>query len=285
MSHKKETKTIRKTWFTSIALFFSLTFVISWGWTLLVYFLPDVYYAQNYYSIIGILATLFIGINAFGPTIAAIIGTSYFEGKTGLKEYVKSLTKFKVKYHWYLLVFLIPISAYALPIIFNLAIGNLSDSDYFNTNLWGLSFATVASSLFFAAIAEEPGWRGYALPKMNERLRPIISGIIIGVIWAFWHLLFYVSGTRDWATFPQFVFTVTIISCIYTWIYMKTKSIPLMVIFHLMHNLSNTVFINYHNPIWGGLAYFVMLIVILLFDSGTLLSKSKVYSEIQKRNS
>ena len=43
-----------------------------------------------------------------------------------------------------------------------------------------------------------------------------------------------------------------------------------MIIFHVMHNLSNTVFINYYNPPWGGIIYFAVLVVILLIDSGTL---------------
>lgn len=260
---------------TSIFLFFLLTFVISWGWAFVVFFLPDVYYAQSYESVIGVLATLLVSIQAFGPTISALVVTGYFEGKKGLKQFAKSLIKFKVKYYWYLLVFLLPIFAYSVPVAFNLALGNPSNHDYFNVSLWGITFSAVISNVFFAALAEEPGWRGYALPKMNQHFRPIISGIIIGVIWAFWHLLFYVFGSRDWITFPQFVFTVTVISCIYTWIYLKTKSIPLMVVFHVMHNLSNTVFINYHNPLWGGIIYFAVLIVILLCDSAVLLKKSK----------
>ncbi len=273
MSNLEETNNAKQTGLTPIILFFLLTFAISWGWSFLIYFLPDVYYAQSYGSVIGILATLFVGIQAFGPTIAAIITTIYFEGKNGLKQYAKSLTKFRVKYYWYLLVFFLPIFAYSSPIIVNIAIGNPSNNDYFNTNLWGITFATITSNLFFAALAEEPGWRGFALPKMNRHFRPIISGIAIGVIWAFWHLLHYVLGGRDWSSFPQFIFTVTVISCIYTWIYLKTKSIPLMVIFHVMHNLTNTVFINYHNPLWGGLTYFAILVVILLFDSKNLLKK------------
>jgi len=275
MSHPKEPTGIGKKELTPIFLFFSLVFVISWGWTFIIFFLPDIYYLQSYESLLGILAILFISIQSFGPTISALVATGYFGGKKGLKQFAKSLVKFKVKYYWYLLVFFLPILVYSLPVIFNLAIGNPSNNDYFNVSLWGITFSTILSNIFFAGLAEEPGWRGYALPKMDKHFRPIISGIIIGVIWAFWHLLFYMFGSRPWSTFPQFVFTVTVISCIYTWIYMKTKSILLMIIFHVMHNLSNTVFINYHNPLWGGIIYFAILIMILLSDSGALLKKSK----------
>jgi membrane protease YdiL (CAAX protease family) len=261
--------------FAPILLFFLLTFAISWGWAFVVFFLPDVYYLQSYKSIVGVLATMFVGVQAFGPSISALLVTGFYEGKKGLKQYTESLVKFKVKCYWYLLVFLLPIFVYIVPVAVNLLLGNPPNHDYFNTGLWGITFATVISNILYAALAEEPGWRGYALPKLNQHFKPIISAVIIGVIWAFWHLLFYIFGSRDWATLPQFVFTVTVISCIYMWIYLKTKSIPLMVIFHVMHNLSNTVFINYHNPLWGGIVYFAVLIVILLFDSATLLKNPK----------
>ncbi len=259
--------------FAPILLFFVLTFVISWGWALLVFFLPDVYYLQSYDTFVGVLATMFVGVQAFGPSISALLVTGVYEGKQGLTMYVRSLFNFRVKYYWYLLVFLLPVFVYSVPVAVNLALGNPPNHEYFNTSLWGITFAAVISNVIYAAVAEEPGWRGYALPKLNKHFRPITSAVIIGVIWAFWHLLFYVFGSRDWITFPQFVFTVTVISCIYTWIYLKTKSIPLMVIFHVMHNLSNTVFITYHNPLWGGIVYFAVLIVILLRDSATLLKK------------
>jgi membrane protease YdiL (CAAX protease family) len=254
--------------------FFILTFAIFWGGAFAVYFLPELYYVQVQNGIVGILATILVGIPSFAPTISALIATGYFEGKTGLNHFAKSLIKIKVKYYWYLLVFFLPIFVYSLPIIFNIAISNPSNSDYFNTSLWSITLSTVLSNIVFAGFAEEPGWRGYALPKMNHHTRPIISGIIIGVLWALWHLPFYLLGSRPWGSFPQFVFTVTVISCIYTWIYQRTKSIPLMIIFHVMHNLSNTVFIKYHNPLWGGIIYFVILIVIIIRDSETLLKQN-----------
>lgn len=258
---------------TPIFYFFVLTFAIFWGGTFTIYFLPDRYYLQNQENFIGILATLLVGIPSFAPTISAVVASGYFEGKTGLKQYITSLTKIKVKYYWYLLVFFLPVFVYSLPILFNLAIGNPSNHDYFNINLWDITIPVVLTNIIFAGLAEEPGWRGYALPKMNKHYKPLISGIVIGFIWAFWHLLFYVLGFRSWSTLPQFVFTVTVISCIYTWIYQKTKSILLMIVFHVMHNLSNTVFINYHDPLWGGIIYFVILIIILLRDSETMLTK------------
>jgi len=264
----------KETGFNQIVLFFLLTFAFSFGVSISIYYLPELYYAQSYETAIGIIAVIIASLPAYGPSISAIIVTARFEGKEGLKQFIKSLLKFRIKYYWYLFAFFLPVFVYSIPTIIDLALGNPANNDYFNTSLWGITFSVILVNIISAAFAEEPGWRGYALPKLNQHYKPIISGIIIGVIWAFWHLLFYVFGARPWSTFPQFVFTVTTISCIYTWMYMKTKSIPLMVVFHVMHNLTNTAFIKYHDPLLGGIIYFIILVVIIIADKKTLLNKT-----------
>jgi len=67
----------------TILLFFLFTFVISLGWAFLVFFLPDVYYLQSYESVVGVIATLFVSVQAFGSSISALLLTGYYEGKKG----------------------------------------------------------------------------------------------------------------------------------------------------------------------------------------------------------
>ncbi|GAI83089.1 unnamed protein product, partial [marine sediment metagenome] len=215
----------------SVLLFFILTYVITWGWALMIiYLFSNIYQLRGYDSFIGILCTIFVGIQSFGPAFAAIIIIAYYEGKKGLKRFAKRLIKFKVKYYWYLLVFFMPIVVYSIPILIDLIAGNPSNYNYLDVSSWGITLSVIVTNIVFAGLAEEPGWRGFAVPALNKKFRPIVSGIIIGVIWAFWHLMQYIYGGRPWETFPQFVFTVTVISCIYVWIYLKTESIPLMII-------------------------------------------------------
>ena len=266
-----ESKNSRK--LPPIFAFFILSFVITWGFTFLfIYPLNFIYQMRSYDSFIGIMCVIAVGMQSFGPIFAAIITISIYNGKKGMKEFGKRLVNFKVKYYWYLCVLLLPVIVYSIPIIGNIILGNLDSHSVFNVSSWGINASVIIINIIYAGIAEEPGWRGYAVPEMNKRFRPIVSGAIIGVIWAIWHLLLYIYGGRSWKTFPQFVFTVTVISCIYVWIYMKTESIPLMVIFHVMHNLSNRVYINYLKPYWGGVIYLIVLLIIIYFDRKTLLN-------------
>ena len=153
---------------TPVFYFFVLSFAILWSGTFIIYFLPGLYFLQNQDNFVGVLATLFVGIPSFAPTISALIATGYFEGKTGLKHFAESLVKIKVKHYWYLLVFFLPILVYSLPILLDISIGNPSNHEYFNINLWNITLPVVLSNIIFAGFGEEPGWRGYALPKMNQ---------------------------------------------------------------------------------------------------------------------
>ncbi len=163
----------------SVFLFFLLTYVITWGWAfMIIYLFSNIYQLRGYDSFIGILSTIFVGIQSFGPAFAAIIAIAYFEGKKGLKKFAKRLINFKVKYCWYLLVFFMPIVVYSIPILINLIIGNPSDNNYLDVSTWGISLSVIITNIIFAGIAEEPGFRGFAVPIMNKKFRPIVSGEI-----------------------------------------------------------------------------------------------------------
>jgi uncharacterized protein len=59
-------------------------------------------------------------------------------------------------------------------------------------------------------LGEEPGWRGFALPRLTERLGPNMGRLILGSAWPLWHLpLFVVAGTPQYGT-PSMLFLVTL---------------------------------------------------------------------------
>lgn len=60
---------------------------------------------------------------------------------------------------------------------------------------------------------EEFGWRGFALPLLQQHFAPIWAGLILGVIWGMWHLpAFYLSGTPQgaWSFFPFFIGSIAL---------------------------------------------------------------------------
>ncbi len=74
---------------------------------------------------------------------------------------------------------------------------------------WNVLFSVSvynASTLFGGPLGEEPGWRGYALPRLQKRFGPVVGTLLVGLIWTGWHLpLFLVPG---WTSSPIWTFTL-----------------------------------------------------------------------------
>jgi membrane protease YdiL (CAAX protease family) len=73
---------------------------------------------------------------------------------------------------------------------------------------------------------EEPGWRGYAQEGLQRRMPVLAASLLVGVVWAAWHLpLFWISGTYQaglgvgTAAFWAFVVALVAGSPVYAWLY------------------------------------------------------------------
>jgi membrane protease YdiL (CAAX protease family) len=86
---------------------------------------------------------------------------------------------------------------------------------------------------------EEIGWRGFALPRLSERIGLAGASLVLGVIWAMWHLpLFLIAGTDSTGqSLSFFVLSVTAISVAFAWLYARTGGSLLLVM--LMHAATN----------------------------------------------
>jgi membrane protease YdiL (CAAX protease family) len=89
-------------------------------------------------------------------------------------------------------------------------------------------------------LGEEIGWRGYALPQMQSKYGSLKASLILGALWAFWHLADFLTPYHgDFLTsFPLYFLLVVILSVIMTWIYNNTKGSIFMAI--LAHTSINT---------------------------------------------
>jgi len=53
---------------------------------------------------------------------------------------------------------------------------------------WPGMLDTFLIALLFVALGEEPGWRGFLLPRLQQRFAPLTADLVLGAIWALWHL-------------------------------------------------------------------------------------------------
>jgi membrane protease YdiL (CAAX protease family) len=99
--------------------------------------------------------------------------------------------------------------------------------------------ATVLTTVTGGQAGEELGWRGYALPGLAARIGMRGSSILLGLIWAFWHLpLFYIAGADTTGqSFPAYAIGVTGLSVAIAWLYSNTEGSLLLTM--LMHAAIN----------------------------------------------
>ena len=97
----------------------------------------------------------------------------------------------------------------------------------------------------FGGGLEEPGWRGYLLPALQKAYSPLTAGLLIGIVWAGWHLpLVFIPGTVQ-HTLPLGLYLLQLVelSILLTWITNRVGGSVLPAI--LLHAGANAV-LNYY---------------------------------------
>jgi membrane protease YdiL (CAAX protease family) len=189
----------------------------------------------------------------YGPLIGTLAATAMEGGSGGLKNLWQRITKLNIECRWYLYAIGMVLAFVLVPLlIFGLAGG-------FNPIGYALPYIglVILVQLFTSGLGEEPGWRGYLLPRLqanvdhtNEKKR--YSYIwTLGLIWAIWHYpitALQTLGMMQDFTVPQIVITIIIslagqtmsiigISYLYVWLYNNTQSVFLMMVFHALANV------------------------------------------------
>ena len=106
---------------------------------------------------------------------------------------------------------------------------------------------------------EEPGWRGFALPRLQARLGPLGGTLLLGVLWGVWHLPQYLvptwaeeSGGLHPANVVLFLLMVLALAPIMTWLFNRTRGSVLLAI--LAHASVNTALLAVVNPLFPSAA-------------------------------
>lgn len=134
--------------------------------------------------------------------------------------------------------------------------------------------------LFLAGALEEPGWRGFMQPRLQERWSALTAALAIGVVWALWHVPLVIGGGAgyggdEWVGF--FVF-LPLFSIVMAWVYNSTHGgLVFVMIFHAMINA--LPILEAATPVAGGLSQLIALIgvplVILLYYGKTYLAANR----------
>lgn len=173
------------------------------------------------------------------PTIMAFVVVHAFYNNDDKKAFYRSLVDFKQPFFYYAFALLSPI---VLGMIFML-IAYLSGNQAYTQVSSPLKFFV----FFFPAIIfgglEEVGWRGILQERLSNNIKPLPLAIIIGLIWGAWHLpMFLIPDLGNSpAGYIPFVLQGIVFSMLLTYLFVKTASIPLVVLCHAAMNAAGSI--------------------------------------------
>jgi membrane protease YdiL (CAAX protease family) len=208
--------------------FFTLAILITW-----LLALPSLLF--------GLPFKPFQTVGAYGPFLAAVIVSAAL-GRDELKSLFSRMTNFRFGLGWYLLAIFGNVLLYLL-------VTGLSGAPLMQSlaDKWTLIFTLYLPALFTSflvnPIGEETGWTGFATPHLQKRFSPWLSAVILGVVWAVWHLPgFFVPsqmGAFNPVNFIFFMLSSIFIRLVWTWVINHAQGSGIAGI--LLHASSNVV--------------------------------------------
>lgn len=151
-----------------------------------------------------------------GPLLAAFWVTASTEGQPGVRSLLRSMINWRVGLGWLLLA----VFGYVFMdlLVGTIVTGAAAPQGFFQN--WPLIFTlylpTLLTLRLISPVGEETGWTGFALPRLQEKFSPLLSAVILGGIWAIWHLPGFFMTGGDMAGFDPVGFVFFIINAIFT---------------------------------------------------------------------
>jgi membrane protease YdiL (CAAX protease family) len=214
--------------------YFLLTYAMSWTCFIGVAVLSHEP-ASTSLTLVAIQQVLVL-LGAITPSLVALWLTANAGPPGQTQKLISGIGKWKVGVQWYVFAagFIIG-TKLLVALLYKFITGSWPA---FGQQAWYTMLVAVLFSTWVQA-GEEIGWRGFALPRMSARFGLPLSTVLLGVVWACWHLpLFFVRDASLFGqSFPLYLIQVTALSVIIGWLYWQTKgSLLLTMLLHAAIN-------------------------------------------------
>jgi membrane protease YdiL (CAAX protease family) len=262
-----------------IITYFVLAYAISW-----IIVAPLVASAQGLIDVPIPFALHYL--NDYAPLLAAIITTAIASGRDGLRELFGRMMKWRVGLGWVLVAAFSPLVLFGIAtgiVVFGLGdpppdlslLGTIAYLPYLGWIGWVFWILT-------AGIGEESGWRGYALPKLQNNMSALSATLIVTLFWVGWHLprFFYYDGYMEqgFSVLPLAAHGFLALAIVLAWLYNSTRGSILMVaLFHGGYNfwLASPASAGYISPTIDALFIIWAVAIVVVFGPANLSRKEK----------
>ena len=250
--------------------FLALTFGFTWGIAALLILFTD-----QVVAIFGEISSsnpLYI-LAVYSPGFAGIFLVWRTYGLKGLGSFFRRLTLWRMPLVWWLFLLL------GIPAIKYLGAAlNGTISDPFPFSPWYQVLPALVAA-FFLGTLEEFGWRGLAQPLLQRKLAPFWAGLIVGIIWAAWHIpAFLLSGLQfsTWSAVPFFGGVIAL-AVILTPLFNSARGS--LLIAYLYHFQMMNPIIPDAQP-WENLLFVLAAVVIVVLNRRTMFKKGAGVTEV-----
>lgn len=168
----------------------------------------------------------------FGPFVSAVVISAIQGGWTKVRALLASIVKWRVPPVWYLVAIGMPVAVQVLAIWLNPLFGSAAPNWANVPAITAIAVMVALLLVFSGPLGEEPGWRGFALPAFLRERGALSASLVLGVIWAAWHLPLVLLNDYSISS----AINVMAAAVVFTWLYQNSAGSVLPAIFmHASH--------------------------------------------------
>lgn len=218
--------------FSHLVGFYGLACLLTWSCWLPI--LAEKHSLLNLYGHTERLATL----GQFGPFAAAVVLIWIEKGSRGLLDLFRRMVQLNVSPACLAVALLLPPTLFSLAIWINVWLGKQTAPTLQVPEPIGTALHFFVNLVVGGALGEEPGWRGFALPRLRARYGVLLGSIVLAIAWACWHLpLWWIAEVPS--SFPVYVLGMIPLTILFTWLDEWGKgSVLVALLFHASLNTS-----------------------------------------------
>jgi uncharacterized protein len=182
------------------------------------------------------------------PFLAALVVLAITHGKSGIGGLLRRMVRWRVGLGWYAVALLLPAGLALAATVLNVLLGaqapSAADLGGWTDLLPGFAIALLIPGL--GGAWEEPGWRGFALPRLQAGRSALFAALILGVLIAGWHVPLMVVGDVHWSDIVLIIGAVII----FNWVFNNANGSVLIIM--MMHAMNNTISGQFFSPMFSG---------------------------------